>query len=566
MMYYDLNTDDNFIEFNRHSYDLNEWLNNIYNYYQNKGFYPIILQHIILTILQLIVMGATIYYIGECININTVINYDENIIDSINLCNNAFISPNLIMIIFLLILSIKILYEIFKIPHIIWHNYSIKKYYNDILKISDTELQSLQFSEIISRIKDDNTNVVSYHDLNELEIVNIIMRKENYIISIMNNNIINVNMPFTNYPIITKTLEWSFDYCIYSLIFNKRGIITFDDENQKEKIINTSKFRLKLIAIGMLILSPLICIYLIIYFLFKYFESIKNQKGFLSIKDWTRLAKYKFRDYNELYHIYINRLNKTYKPANKYLASFNNYEYVTIIKFMMFIIGTAFSILFIGSILNENILSITIFHKSVLWYLSIFAVVLTILRNQIPQPFHVFEPAQLMQKVINHTHNISPDWVQRAHHHDIKMQFSGLFINRLIGWLLELLSVFFNPFILLRLQNKIEIILEFIIKSTTYNTKIGNICAVALFDIDDMSITQLDVGIDEKNKLEVSMVQFKSHFPQWEITPSQSRIINNSFAQSELPNNIGISYVGNNILNDMSIMIDNMDEGINRLR
>lgn len=84
---------------------------------------------------------------------------------------------------------------------------------------------------------------------------------------------------------------------------------------------------LSLYSLGLfgLIISPIMAIVVFIFVLFEYGEQFKSSPGQLlayvillehksfsrgSIQDWSLLARYKFRDYNELAHLFEARMKK----------------------------------------------------------------------------------------------------------------------------------------------------------------------------------------------------------------------------------------------------------------
>lgn len=86
-----------------------------------------------------------------------------------------------------------------------------------------------------------------------------------------------------------------------------------------------------------LILSPFILIFLLIYFIFrhgevfifkkfffKYFiKELRNRPGIFLSRQWSPMARWKFRELNELPHVFQKRLNASYNFAQQYVDSFS---------------------------------------------------------------------------------------------------------------------------------------------------------------------------------------------------------------------------------------------------
>lgn len=95
------------------------------------------------------------------------------------------------------------------------------------------------------------------------------------------------------------------------------------------------------------IFAPFIVLYLLMYSFFRYFEvshSFNFSKPFpynplqqyhkdpssIGGRRYTSYAQWKFREFNELPHIFTRRLDESYPLANMYIGQFPN-EKVTII-------------------------------------------------------------------------------------------------------------------------------------------------------------------------------------------------------------------------------------------
>ena len=88
-------------------------------------------------------------------------------------------------------------------------------------------------------------------------------------------------------------------------------------------------------------------------------------------RKWSTYALWKFREFNELPHIFEERINKSYIPANKYIASFHN-PYISIFaRFITYISGAFVAVLLVVSLLSEGaLLYMHIADRNLLWYLG----------------------------------------------------------------------------------------------------------------------------------------------------------------------------------------------------
>lgn len=71
-----------------------------------------------------------------------------------------------------------------------------------------------------------------------------------------------------------------------------------------------------------LIFAPFIVIYLLLLYFFRYFEEYHKNPGALGSRQYKPFAQWKFREFNELYHIFKKRIDFSHKFASKYIDQF----------------------------------------------------------------------------------------------------------------------------------------------------------------------------------------------------------------------------------------------------
>ena len=60
------------------------------------------------------------------------------------------------------------------------------------------------------------------------------------------------------------------------------------------------------------------------YFIFSFFQIIKREPGTLGMRRWSMYGRLYLRHFNELDHEFNARLNRGYRPAEKYMALFTS--------------------------------------------------------------------------------------------------------------------------------------------------------------------------------------------------------------------------------------------------
>ena len=184
-----------------------------------------------------------------------------------------------------------------------------------------------------------------------------------------------------------------------------------------------------------------------------------------SHRQWSPLALWQFREYNELPHIFEQRINRSISPANRYIALFHNTYLEIVARCVAYICGAFVATLLLVSVLSEDsLLYIHIGEHNLLWYLGIFSATYAVFRSFIPDDSKAREaPDDLMKEICIHTHIFPEKWVQRPSSPEVKEELCYLFQYKVQIFLMEMLSVLLTPLVLCySLPSSAEAVLEFI--------------------------------------------------------------------------------------------------------
>lgn len=113
-----------------------------------------------------------------------------------------------------------------------------------------------------------------------LVIANRILRKENYFLSLLNKNILDLHPPFPvvfgTQPLLTKTMEINLSICILQFVFDSNGHIRkkFVENVQVSELALELRKRFVIMAFMNLLASPFILAFLGVYFIFRYGEVV----------------------------------------------------------------------------------------------------------------------------------------------------------------------------------------------------------------------------------------------------------------------------------------------------
>ncbi|KAG9318603.1 autophagy protein Apg9-domain-containing protein [Chiua virens] len=311
-------------------------------------------------------------------------------------------------------------------------------------------------------------------------------------------------------------------------LFDPQGRVRKVFLKNKNRTILIEGLRRRFIFIGILnaIFAPFIVLYMIMYSFFRYFDEYRNNPSSIGSRRYTPFAQWKFREFNELSHLFTRRLDESYPLANIYIGQFPNEKMAIIMRFVAFIAGSFAAVLVLVSVLDPELalhFEITP-HATVIFYAGVFASILAMARAMIPEENRVFDPELLMTEVIQYTHYMPDEWNDRLHSKQVHQEFGELFSLKVVIFLQEIVSVVTTPFVLfLSLPSCAPAIIDFFHDFTVWVPGRGYICSFAEFDFKRHGNVKFGAPTkiqDEKmlsreGKMEKSFLNFKAANPDW---------------------------------------------------
>ncbi|CAG8737304.1 9761_t:CDS:2, partial [Cetraspora pellucida] len=296
-------------------------------------------------------------------------------------------------------------------------------FYTYLLNIPDADIQTIPWQKVVNRIIElrENNPTTSHQGPNNKpqqrldahNITNRIMRQENYLIALFNKDLLDLTIPipfFRQKNFLTKTLEWNLRYCIINHVFNDHGQVRrhFVKDTrgvQRERLTQGLRRRFIFMGILNIIFAPFIVVYLLIYFFFRYFEEYRNNPKNIGLRQWSPFARWKFREFNELPHLFDQRLNKSYKQANKYIDQFPREKTALLANSLT-------AVLLLASIIDSEVfLGFEITSgRTVFFYLGILVPIVAISRGMSVEDHVVFDPTVRLKKVVENTHYSPDNW------------------------------------------------------------------------------------------------------------------------------------------------------------
>ncbi|WVF69103.1 hypothetical protein IAT40_003877 [Kwoniella sp. CBS 6097] len=603
--------------------DLDGFLQDVYDYYKGKGIWCIALARILNLLTTFFVIGFSTFLsscidyhklTSTTSGPDSVGRLDDVLIDQ---CITKASFPHML---FIVIVTGFYLFQlgsfIVSIPRLL----GMYRFYTHLLGVPDADIQTLPWPEIVRLVGEirkhnpvtslsngqagaladmvgEDANKESVKKLDAHDVANRILRQENYLIALFNKDLLDlrVRLPVPR-PIehlvpvtmvappthgslpshtgtrerkyisfgantLTKALEWNLRFCLMGYLFDPRGQVRKEFVRERRRKDLVEGLRRRFIFMGVLnaIFAPFIVVYLLLYSFFRYFEEYHKNPSSIGSRQYTLYAQWKFREFNELPHLFERRLDRSYPTAKEYIDQFPKERTALVMRFVAFVAGSFAAVLLVASLIDPDLFlhfEITP-HRTVLFYLGVFGSVLAMARGMVPEENMVFDPEASLREVVRWTHYLPQEWTGKLHSQMVHKEFGTLFAMKIMIFFTELLSVILTPFILFfSLPPCAGAIIDFFREFSVHVDGVGYVCSFAVFDFrmqntaganfaGEITGPAEDVGIStgtgedttrgkgkkqerewvraNENKMEKSLLHFKATHPDWQPTdPSSS--------------------------------------------
>ena len=97
-------------------------------------------------------------------------------------------------------------------------------------------------------------------------------------------------------------------------------------------------------------------------------QTFHSNKAYLGPRQWSPLALWTFREFNELPHIFDTRMNRSYTAAHEYINSFQNENIIVLAKTSAYISGAFIATFLLISVISEEVFLFVLFGEhNLLW-------------------------------------------------------------------------------------------------------------------------------------------------------------------------------------------------------
>lgn len=525
-----------------HIVDLDEFFTRVYHYHQRNGFLCMVLQDS-LQLLQFMFVVLFTTFLVQCVDYNVL--FDEvhrnqsqhkvTLNEAIQ-CHDNFSG---ILVVCLIVAALFWLFRFIKVLYNLFKYLEMRAFYTQALKITSHDLINMTWHEVQRRLLEVQTEqqmCVHKQELTELDIYHRILRFKNYMVAMVNKALLPLKYKvpcYGDYVFLTTGLKYNLEMILFwgpwSPFENNWHLKTdFKNYHKRQELAAYLSRRILWVGIGNLLLSPLIFLWQILYSFFRYAEVLKREPGTLGSRMWSLNARLYLRHFNELDHEFNARLNRGYRPAEKYMNIFISPVLVIVCKHVAFFAGAVLAVLVILTVIDEDILAV----QHVIGLMTGLGVIITVCRACIPDEHMVWCPELLMRTILAQIHYIPDNWQGNAHKTCVRDEFAQLFQYKVVYLLEELFSPIITPLILcFALRNKSLQIVDFFRNFTVEVTGVGDVCSFAQMDIRRHGNAQwiADPHIEtntsqqaEDGKTELSLMHFTLTNPEWRPPETES--------------------------------------------
>jgi len=550
--------------------NLDKFFQVLYSYYAEKGFWAMIVARIVNILIIAFTMAFSTWLFlfvnwSELLKCTT----EQACKDIDGFRNlNDFTFWDLVIVCYFLFFCVYLFWNLLVLAYSWVEIREVSAFYNKTLKISDTELGVTAWYQVVDRLIElqDSVRLCHGHKLNALDITNRIMRKDNYLLAMVNANVIDFSSPCAGIsdtyslmhafeplgthevkPYVGKLLEWNIRSCILDQMFD-------DNFEIRREFRDPNLLKQRFIKFGVvnLCVMPFALIFRCIFFFLNYGEQLqtKNAETF-SLREWTPYARLQLREFNELPHEFNQRIALTHEPAGDYLAHCEWVLSSIIGRFLQFVSGSIVGVLILVTMFDSNVLLyFELWGRHLVWYLAVFSAILAISRSLIKDNAPKTKDAkEAITVLLGFAHYLPKRWVENAHTQAVQQEFQSLYQSKIMVVFHEIVNVIFTPFIMIfSLPDCADDIVKFVTENSENVAGIGDVCKFSLLKLEEGdALYQSQVRDPEKDgftdavppqynasagdtplksgKLEKSMVTFAMNHPTWQTDPLQADLL-----------------------------------------
>ena len=205
------------------------------------------------------------------------------------------------------------MWKLLAVSYQVFQYWDIKSFYNQALKIDDNQLDCISWNEVQKRLveaQSDYLMCIHKTQLTELDIYHRILRIKNYLVAMVNKELLPVRFEIPcigqDFVFLSQGLKWNLEFLFFKgpwAPFDKWHLKEdYKKSNKRKELMHHLQNKIALLAVLNFIFMPLILFWQILYSFFNYAELVKREPGSLGVRKWSQYGRIYLRHFNEHDH------------------------------------------------------------------------------------------------------------------------------------------------------------------------------------------------------------------------------------------------------------------------
>eukprot|EP00397_Hematodinium_sp_SG-2012_P008259 GEMP01008315.1.p1 GENE.GEMP01008315.1~~GEMP01008315.1.p1 ORF type:complete len:680 (-),score=62.29 GEMP01008315.1:1326-3365(-) len=491
--------------------DLDKFLADVYRYYESKGFSGTVAVEALncIALLFTVVFSFTLVFLVNWHALSTchqdtegsrcqdIKFFYEHPFKDLRWYHYIFMLYFLFFLIFCLISAWRAVTEIRTAA-------DMRSFYQYNLGVFDVaETSWAEILQKLSKRQEVAPFCIKQDSLSPLEITNILMRQDNFLIALVNHSALFTGLQrwIPKRFLVSKSVMYFLRLVIFRTIFDQHHARIVQSVVDDPSLLQR-KFRfwgaLVLFSIG-----PVI-VFVAFYFFMRHAEDFRSGRSFPFERQWTPYAEWMFREYNELPHNFHGRLRRARQEA-KLLITHATTPSPLLDAFrrcVKYIAGSLLAVLVVLAIIDDtSLLSVQIFNKTLWWYVAFFGVLVAWSADGDSEAAPDVEAnyIETVWRTAQHSHYFPREYerteMSRKMFHTICQEYKDTFLCPRVQMLIEeMVCVIACPFFLLfHFPHTAPAICD-VIRSTHYSSMaLGDWCCLGNMKVSENDIENLRV-------------------------------------------------------------------------
>lgn len=270
--------------------NLDSFMQDVYDYYRGNGFWCILLDRV-LHLVEIGFIAVFLTFLTQCVNYANIPNSRTMVQILVPQCTKKMSGTWNFA---LWITSFYWIWKAIQIPLDMRRLSTMRDFYVHLLGIPEHDMQTVSWQDVVARImelRDSNPKTAdrarpgarrwlgsqSKERLDAHDIANRLMRRENFLIALINKDVMDLSIPLPflkRRQFLSRLLEWTLNFSVMDFVFDERGQVNqeFLKADRRGQLSQKLKARFLFAGVMTLMIAPFMAGYLFIMHFLTYFH------------------------------------------------------------------------------------------------------------------------------------------------------------------------------------------------------------------------------------------------------------------------------------------------------